>query len=101
MAGKDIDIVIGADDQASNVINRVASKVESFSQSFSTRLTAASFAFNQIRDAASSFYRVISPVVDGIKAAADRVDSLADKANGLGESVGALQEFQFALGRSM
>jgi hypothetical protein len=95
MAG-DIDIVIGAKDKASAIINSVASKVGSFGGSFAALGPAAIGVGSALAGATAAFVS-FGAVLSTVQEAADKIDALTDTAAGLGSAVGDLQAFQFAM----
>jgi len=92
----DIEIVIGAQDKASAVIDGLVGKVGSFSSSFAVLGPVAAGVTAALGSLAAGFMSV-SAAMDSITEAANRIDALTDVANGLGESVPKLQAFQFAM----
>lgn len=96
MAG-DIDIVIGAQDKASAVINAVAGKVGGFGSSLSSMVTPQMAALTGAIAGAAAGFMTLKTAIGAVSAAADRIDALTDTAAGLGETVGELQAFQFAM----
>lgn len=91
-----VTIKIGAQDNASRVLDAVSSKVGGMSSALSTIAPVAAGVTGAIAAVGGAFL-TLKAGVEGVLAAAERIDVLADKAAGLGESVGSLQEFQFAL----
>jgi hypothetical protein len=90
----DIDIVVGAQDKASAVINAVAGKVGGMSGSigkFINPLTAS------LAGAAAGLFTV-AKAIQGVSAAAGEIDAVNKAARGMGESAADLQAFQFAMG---
>jgi DNA repair exonuclease SbcCD ATPase subunit len=92
----DIDIVIGAKDDASAAINKLVGKIGGFSSSFAMLGPIAIGVGAAIGGAAAAFFS-LSAAIDSVRSAADEIDALATTANGIGESVGKLQAFQFAM----
>ncbi len=97
MASEDVNIVIGAQDKASSVLDSVAAKAGSFSTSFAAMGPVIAGVGAAVGAAAAAF-NVASSAIDGVVKSANRIDALTDVASGLGTSVGDLQAFQFALG---
>lgn len=95
MAG-DVNIVINAQDKASATLAAVSSRLGAMSQSFTAVGPSITGLGSKIAAGIGAFY-TIKTAIEGVASAANRIDALSDKANGLGESVGSLQEFQFAL----
>jgi hypothetical protein len=92
----DIDIVVGAQDKASAVLNAVAGRVGGFGSSigkFINPLTAS------LAGAAAGFLAV-GKAIGTVSEAANRIDALTDTAAGLGATVGDLQAFRFAMGEA-
>lgn len=102
MSKNDIEIVIGAQDDASRVIDQVSAKVGSFSDQMG-RLFASGAGLASGFGAANflfgAFESGIDMMVSGVTDAVERVDQLTDTARSLGETVGDVQAFQFALDR--
>lgn len=86
----DIDIVIGAQDKATNVLDSVAGKVALFGGGIGAAVTGLKSGFDLIGNA-------LSGIVGPINAASYAIDQLYDQARGLGESSGMLRVFQFAM----
>jgi hypothetical protein len=91
-----IDIVVGAQDKASQVLRNVAASAGNLSTSF-TALGPALFGIGAAVAGAVGGFLAVKGAIEATFSAANRIDALTDKANGLGESVGSLQAFQFAL----
>lgn len=99
MAG-DIDIVIGAQDKASAVINAVAAKAGGFGSSLSSAVTPKMLAFTGAIAGAAAGALALGKAIGAVSEASSRIDALTDTAAGLGETVGELQAFQFAMGEA-
>jgi hypothetical protein len=93
----DIDIVIGAQDRASAVINGVAAKASGFGSSISSMLTPKMAALTGAIAGAAAGFLTLKAAIGAVSEASTRIDGLTDKAAGLGEAVGDLQAFQFAM----
>jgi hypothetical protein len=96
MAGSDVNIVIGAQDKASPIFARVAANVGSLGGILTSLGPAAVAAGAAVAGAAAGFF-ALSSAVEGIALASQRIDQLHDQAIGLGDSVGNIQAFQFAM----
>jgi len=96
MSGADVEIVIGAEDKASKVLDNVAKKAASFSTSFATLGPIAAGVGAGIASVTAAF-SALNGVISSVAESANKIDALTDTANGLGESVGSLQAFQFAM----
>lgn len=96
MAADDVTIAIGAKDNASSVLNSLSAKVGTFSSSFAAAGPVIAGVTAAVAAAAGAFV-TLQTVVSGVTESANKIDALSDVANGLGESVGDLQQFQFAL----
>lgn len=94
MAGNDVDIVIGAHDKATSVLNSVADKFSKMIFVFDP----ISASLNLISGAASAAGEALSAIAGHVSAAAESIDALVDQSRGLGVSVGDLRVFQHALG---
>jgi len=93
----DAEIVIGAKDQASSVLRGVGSNISSLAgglKAFGPVAIGAAAAFAQITAGVVAFNAASSAILDRAK----EIDALAKAATRVGESVGDLQAFQFALG---
>ena len=99
MAG-DIDVVIGAQDKASAVINAVAAKASGFGSSLSSSLLPSVTKLIGPLAAAAAGFLAVRSAISAVSEASTRIDALTDTAAGLGESVGELQAFQFAMGEA-
>jgi hypothetical protein len=88
----DISISIGAKDNATSVLSSVMNKVGSLASSFAAFGPVVAGLGTAIAGAVAGFASISVAA-----SAANSIDALSDKARGLGESVGSLQEFQFAL----
>lgn len=97
MAG-DIDIVIGAQDKASAIINGVAGKVGGFGSMLASVATPQVAALTAVLGGAVAGFVSLKAAISGTMAAAGNIDEMAKAARGMGESVGELQAFQFAMG---
>ncbi len=95
MAG-DIDIVVGAQDKASAVINSVAGQVGSVGATITKFINPLTVS---LAGAAAGFLAV-GKSIGAVSEAANRIDALTDTAAGLGATVGDLQAFQFAMGEA-
>jgi len=96
----DIDVVIGAQDKASAVINAVASKASGFGSSLSSSLLPSVTKLIGPLAAAAAGFLAVRSAISAVSEASTRIDALTDTAAGLGESVGELQAFQFAMGEA-
>lgn len=92
----DIEIVIGAEDRASAVLNNVAAKAGGFSTSLAA-LGPIAIGVGAAIGAVTAAFSALNGVISGIADSANKIDVLYDKARGLGESVGDLQAFQLAM----
>jgi hypothetical protein len=92
----DINIVIGAQDKASKVLDNVSSKVGSSTSMMSALGPAAVAAGAAVAGAAAAFFS-LQAGISAVSSAANEIDALYDTAKGLGETVGDLQAFQFAM----
>ncbi len=92
----DVNIVVGAEDRATQVLNKVASSVGAMGGVIATLGPAAVAAAAALVPAAAAF-TALSAAINGTQEAAGKIDELVDKATGLGDSVGNLQAFQFAM----
>lgn len=99
MASEDVNIVIGAQDKASSVLDNVAAKAGSFSTSFAAMGPVVA-GVGAVIGAAAAGFTALSFAIEGTAAAANKIDALTDTAAGLGERVGDLQAFQFAMGEA-
>jgi hypothetical protein len=93
----DIDIVIGAQDKASAVINSVASGVTSMGGSLA-KLGPAALGIGAAIGGAVAALVAFKVAASAVGEAASQIDEVAKSARGMGESVGDLQAFQFAMG---
>lgn len=91
-----IDIVIGAQDRASSVLSSVMNKAGGLASSFAAVGPAMVGVGAAVAGAAAGFV-ALGASISAAVSAANEIDALSDKARALGESVGSLQEFQFAL----
>ncbi len=92
----DVNIVVGAEDRASAVLNKVASSVGSMGGVIAALGPAALAAAAALIPAAAAF-TALSSAISGTQEAANKIDELVDKATGLGDTVGNIQAFQFAM----
>jgi len=93
----DAEIVIGARDQASNVLRKVGGNVTSLSgilKTFGPVTVGATAAIAGLAAGLVAFEKASTVILERAK----EIDELAKAANRVGESVGDLQAFQFALG---
>jgi hypothetical protein len=95
MAKEDIEIVIGADDRASKVIDSVSNRVGMFGSSVVSSLGPAAAALGGMAAA----YATLNAIVSGVSSSSQRIDELADTAKGLGESVSNVELFQQTMER--
>jgi hypothetical protein len=93
----DIDIVIGAQDKASAVINSVASGVTSMGGTLA-KLGPAALGIGAAIGGAVAALVAFKVAASAVGEAASQIDEVAKSARGMGESVGDLQAFQFAMG---
>lgn len=96
MSNDDVNIRIGAQDGASSPLGKIATSMGglgSSASSLTAMLGPAGIALGTFVAGFVSLGAIASQVVS----VANTIDALSDKANGLGESVGSLQEFQFAM----
>lgn len=91
MAG-DIDIVIGAQDQATAVLNRVSSSIGQVASLGASIGASFAIADRAIGALAIGFESLKNGVIESIQ----NIDKLTETAKGLDETVGNLQRFQFA-----
>lgn len=89
----DVNIVIGAEDQASRVLDAVGKKLEKISNDNIANIAKTAASFFAFSTAKEWFADFATNVIE----AANRIDALTDIANGLGESAGDLRQFQFAM----
>jgi hypothetical protein len=92
----DIDIVIGAQDKASKVLDAVSLKVGSSTSMLASLGPVAIAAGAAIGGAAAAFFS-LQAAIGAVSSSANKIDDLSDVAKGLGESVGDVQAFQFAM----
>lgn len=97
MAGADVNIVIGAQDRASQVLNGVGSAVGQL-QSGMKMLGPATLVVGSALAGATAAFVAFSKASEVVLERAKQIDELAKASARLGESVGDLQAFQFALG---
>lgn len=93
----DVDIVIGAQDKASAVINDVAGKVGSFSVGILGKLNPALFAAATAVGGAVAAFVSLDLILTKVGESAGNIDELAKSARGIGSSVGDLQAMELAL----
>jgi|694.fasta_scaffold03631_36 hypothetical protein len=94
----DVVIAINAIDNASSVINSVASKVSGMATN--SGLQKWSLAISGVRDGLDLFSRAVSTAtrfVSPFIEEASKIDQIADVAAGLGETVADVQAFTFAM----
>lgn len=91
-----IDIIIGAQDKASKVIDGVSSKVGSASSVLAAIGPIGVAAGAAIGGAAAAFFS-LQAAIGAVASSANSIDTLYDQARGLGETVGDLKAFQFAM----
>ncbi len=92
----DVNIVVGAEDRATKVLNSVASSVGSLGGTFAALGPAVAGIGASLAGLAAGFITVQS-AINGTVEAANKIDALTDVATGLGASVPDLQAFQFAM----
>lgn len=94
----DIDIVIGAQDKASAVINAVAAKAGGFGSSLSSVLTPGVMKLAAPLAAAAAGFLTLKAAIGGTMTAAANIDEMAKAARGMGATAGDLQAFNLAMG---
>lgn len=92
----DVSIAIGAKDTASAAIDRVAAKVGSLSSVAAAGGPGFLAIASAVATAAAS-YVAIGSAISALAQSSEEIDALSDKARALGETVGDIQAFQFAM----
>lgn len=97
---KDVEIVIGAQDQASSVLAKVGSGISQLQVGMKSLAPIAVGAAGALASATAAVV-AFNAASEVVLARAKDIDALAKAARNVGESVAGLQAFQFALGETV
>lgn len=100
MSRNDIDIIIGARDRATKVIDGVAGKVGGFGTAaagMATGVFAGQAALDALKVSADAVFAVFEAGVDKLIETSEKINDLSKAAMAIGSSVGELRTLQLAL----